>query len=96
MPLAPGSCAPSRPIAIGVGIVLAAPFTLIDPDGFYDTLLKPSLVALWLSKLIVFAAYPLFAIKHRQRAWPAWTLSLIASAFAIYGLATTRSSRTSS
>jgi amino acid transporter len=80
-----------RPIAIGIGagIVLAAPFTLIDPDGFYDTLVKPSLVALWLSQLIVFAVYPLFAIKRRQRAWPAWTLSLIASTFAIYGLVST-------
>ena len=80
-----------RPITavIGAGIVLAAPFTLIDPDGFYDTLVKPSLVALWLSQLIVFAVYPLFAIKRRQRAWPAWTLSLIASAFAVYGLVTT-------
>jgi len=80
-----------RPIAvaIGAGMVLAAPFTLIDPDGFYDTLLKPSLVALWLSQLIVFAVYPLFAIKRRQRVWPAYTLSLIASAFAIYGLVTT-------
>jgi amino acid transporter len=76
-------------IAIGAGMVLAAPFTLIDPSGFYDALLKPSLVALWLSQLIVFAVYPLFAIKQRQRAWPAWTLSLIASAFAIYGLVTT-------
>ena len=76
-------------IAIGAGIVVAAPFTLIDPDGLYDTLLKPSLVALWLSQLIVFAVYPLFAIKRRQRAWPACTLSLIASAFAIYGLVTT-------
>jgi hypothetical protein len=80
-----------RPItlAMGAGMVLVAPFTLIDPNGFYDTLLKPSLVALWLSQLIVFAVYPLFAIKHRQWAWPAWTLSLIASAFAIYGLVTT-------
>ena len=76
-------------IAIGAGMVIAAPFTLIDPDGFYDTLLKPSLVALWLSQLIVFAVYPLFAIKRRQRVWPACTLSLIASAFAIYGLVTT-------
>ena len=80
-----------RPIAvvIGAGLVLAAPFTLIDPDGFYDSLVKPSLVALWLSQLIVFAVYPLFARKHRQRMWPAWTLSLIASAFAIYGLVST-------
>ena len=76
-------------IAIGAGLVLAAPFTLIDPDGFYDSLVKPSLVALWLSQLIVFAVYPLFARKHGQRMWPAWTLSLIASAFAIYGLVST-------
>ena len=79
-----------RPIAavIGAGVVLVAPFTLIDPDGFYDSLVKPSLVALWLSQLIVFAVYPLFAFKHRQRMWPALTLSLIASAFAVYGLVT--------
>jgi amino acid transporter len=76
-------------IAIAAGIVLATPFTLIDPDGFYDTLLKPSLVALWLSQLIVFAVHPLFAIKRRQRVWPACAVSLIASAFAIYGLVTT-------
>jgi hypothetical protein len=74
---------------IGAGIVLAAPFTLINPDGFYNTLLKPSLVALWVSQLIVFVVYPLFATKRRQRALPAWTLGLIASAFAIYGLVTT-------
>jgi amino acid transporter len=77
-----------RPIAgaIGAVVVLAAPFTLIDPDGFYNTLLTPSLVALWLSQLIVFAVYPLFARKRAQRAWPAWLLSLGASAFALYGL----------
>jgi hypothetical protein len=79
-----------RPIAavIGAGMVLAAPFTLIDPAGFYNTLLKPSLVSLWLSQLIVFVVFPLFAIKRGQRAWPAFTLSLIASAFAVYGLVT--------
>ncbi len=79
-----------RPIAAAIGalIVLAAPISLIDPDGFYNALLKPSLVALWLSQLIVFAVYPRFAKQHRQRAWPAWTLSVVASAFAIYGLVT--------
>ena len=80
-----------RPITIAIGaiIVLAAPFSLIDPQGFYNALLKPSLIALWLSQLIVFAVYPLFANKHRQPALPAWTLSLGASALAIYGLWTT-------
>ena len=77
-----------RPIAIAVGavVVLAAPISLIDPGGFYDTLRRPSLIALWLSQLIVFAVYPMFAAKRRQRAWPAWTLSLGASAFALYGV----------
>jgi amino acid transporter len=80
-----------RPIAavIGVLFVLSAPFSLIDPTGFYDTLLKPSLIALWLSQLIVFAVYPMFAAKRRERLWPVWALSLGASAFALYGLWTT-------
>jgi amino acid transporter len=76
-------------IAIGAAIVLVAPFSLIDPEGFYATLIKPSLVALWLSQLIVFAAYPRFAKKHGQRSLPAWMLSLAASALVIYGLMST-------
>jgi amino acid transporter len=73
-------------IAVAAVALLAAPFTLIDPGGFYSTLLQPSLVALWLSQLIVFAVYPLFAARHRQRMWPACALSVGASAFAVYGL----------
>jgi amino acid transporter len=76
-------------IAIGAGMVLAAPLALIDPEGFYNALLEPSLVALWLSQLIVFAVYPRFASRERRRALPAWTLSAIASALAVYGLWTT-------
>ena len=80
-----------RPIAAAIGVValVAAPLSLIDPDGFYDTLLKPSLVALWLSQLIVFAVYPLFAFKRRHRMVPALALAAGASAFAIYGLVIT-------
>jgi hypothetical protein len=76
-------------VAIGAGMVLIAPFTLIDPQGFYDTLLKPSLIALWLSQLIVFAVYPLFAKRQRQAAVVAWSLAGFASALALYGLWTT-------
>ncbi len=77
-----------RPIAVVIGavVVLAAPFSLIDPDGFYDTLLKPSLVALWLSQLIVFLVYPRFAARHQQRRLPAWALSAAASGLTVYGL----------
>lgn len=73
-------------VAIGAVVVLAAPFSLIDPSGFYDTLLQPSLVALWLSQLIVFAVYPRFAAGRGQRVGRAWALSLGASAFALYGV----------
>jgi hypothetical protein len=72
--------------AIAALAVVVAPFTLIDPQGFYDALLKPSLIALWGSQLIVFAVYPLFAVKYRLRLLPACTLALVASAFAVYGL----------
>jgi amino acid transporter len=79
-----------QPIAAGIGVValVAAPISLIDPDGFYNSLLKPSEVALWLSQLVVFAVYPLFAIKRRMRMWPAFALALGASAFAVYGILT--------
>jgi hypothetical protein len=75
--------------AIGAVLVLSAPFSLIDPQGFYSSLLKPSLAALWVSQLIVFAVYPLFARKRRWRTWPALALALPASALAVYGLVLT-------
>lgn len=80
-----------RPIAAAIGalVLAAAPFSLIDPEGFYRTLLKPSLVALWVSQLIVFAVYPRFAVSRRSRLGPAVALAAGASAFAIYGLVTT-------
>jgi amino acid transporter len=79
---------PVRRITLLTGalMVLLTPLTLIDPQGFYDTLLKPSLVALWISQVIVFLVYPRFAGRHRQRALPAWMLSIVASGLAMYGL----------
>jgi hypothetical protein len=59
---------------------------LIDPDGIYDALTRPSLIALWLSQLIVFAVYPRFAHRRGQAIAPAWALSVVACAFAVYGL----------
>jgi hypothetical protein len=82
-------------LAIGALMVLAAPFSLGDPEGFYRALIKPSLIALWLSQLIVFAVYPLFVRRQRGRALPAWLLSTAASALAIYGLWTSIQTATS-
>jgi hypothetical protein len=86
-----------RPLAIALGAVMVAvaPFTLINPDGFYGSLIKPSLVALWVSQLIVFLVYPLFAFKRRERLLTAVPLATIASGFAIYGLVTALQQATS-
>ena len=73
-------------IALGAALVLSAPVTLINPDRIYSFLIKPSLVALWLSQLIVFAVYPRFARRQHDRRLPAWALTVAASAFALYGL----------
>jgi hypothetical protein len=80
-----------RPITLVIAavVVIAAPLMLIDPQGLYNALSTPSLVALWLSQLIVFAVYPLFARAHGQRLLPACALSLFTSGLAIYGLIVT-------
>jgi hypothetical protein len=79
---------PRRRVAIGIGIVIVAfgPISLIDPDAIYDSLLRVSLVALWLSQLLVFAVFPRFVAKIGGRAIPAWILTVIACAFALYGI----------
>ena len=82
---------PLRRVLIGIGVIMVAvgPVMLINPDQIYDTLLTPSLFALWLSQLITFAVYPRFAVRHGGRLAPALTLAAGASALAVYGLWTT-------
>jgi hypothetical protein len=77
-------------LRIRVGLtVIAIPFltadliSLTNPQGFYNQLLKPSLVALYLSQLLVFAVYPLYR-RHPLALLPA----AAASALMIYGLYT--------
>ena len=45
---------------IAVPFIAADVLSLINPDQFYDQLLKPSLGALFVSQLIVFLVFPLF------------------------------------
>lgn len=42
--------------------------SLLDPQRVYADLITPSLVALWLSQLIVFAVYPVFTRRHGRTA----------------------------
>jgi hypothetical protein len=76
-------------IAVGVVVLIGAPLSLINPQSFYSALSKPSLGALWVSQLIVFAVYPRFARRHGMAVAPAWALSLISIALGVYGFYST-------
>jgi hypothetical protein len=66
--------------------VTASALALINPDAFYNDLIKPSLIALWVSQLFVFVVYPRFAVRHRQPRGSAVALALVASGLMAYGL----------
>ncbi|MGH3002462.1 MAG: hypothetical protein ACRDM1_07375, partial [Gaiellaceae bacterium] len=68
---------------IGVPFVAADVISLIDPDRFYDDLLKPSLGALFVAQLIVFGVFPRF-----RRTLVALSAAAIASGLAAWGLYT--------
>jgi hypothetical protein len=68
---------------IAVPFVAADAISLVNPDAFYDKLLKPSLGALFVSQLIVFLAFPRF-----RRSAVAVGAAGVASALAVWGLYT--------
>ena len=69
---------------IAVPFLAADAISLVGPDRFYDDLLKPSLGALFVAQLIVFAVYPRFrrgalaifgaAVASGLAAWGLYTL----------------------
>ncbi|HXY16958.1 MAG TPA: hypothetical protein VEH79_02160 [Gaiellaceae bacterium] len=68
---------------IAVPFVAADAISLVDPDRFYDDLLKPSLGALFVSQLVVFAVFPRFRSGRLALAAAA-----VAAALAAWGLST--------
>lgn len=86
--------APIRPLValVSIPFVAADAVSLVDPQRFYDDLLRPSLVALFASQLVVFLVYPLLR-RHERRLRPApLAAGAVASALAVYGLYTAISS----
>ena len=63
--------------------VIADAISLVDPETFYDKLLKPSLGALFVSQLVVFLVFPLF---RRGVRW--LPLVAVASGLAVWGFYT--------
>jgi amino acid transporter len=68
---------------IAVPFVVADAISLVDPDRFYDDLLKPSLGALFVSLLVVALAFPRF-----RRGPVPIVASLVGSGLAVWGLYT--------
>jgi hypothetical protein len=74
---------------IAVPFVAADAISLIDPDRFYDDLLKPSLAALFLAQAIVVALYPWFLRRGRERIpVPAVLVTLVATGLMAWGFYT--------
>ena len=63
--------------------VVADAISLVDPEAFYNKLLKPSLGALFVSQLLVFLVFPLF---RRGVRW--LPLVAVASGLAVWGFYT--------
>lgn len=74
---------------LAVPLVLAGPVSLINPDAFYEKLLKPSLVALWLSQLIVMAVFPLYGRARGTLRPSRVVMGMAGSAVMVFGLWTT-------
>lgn len=74
---------------IGLVLAVVGPTSLlIDPDRFYDSLLRPSLVLLWLSQLVVIAVFPLFVAKRGGvRPWHLLATA-VGAALATFGVVT--------
>lgn len=70
-------------LGVGAAFVVSAALALIGPDAAYSDLLKPSLVALYLSEIVVFAVYPLFGPKLRARDI---AVAGVSSGLMVYGL----------
>ena len=74
---------------IAIPLVISGPLSLIDPVRFYDDLLKPSLIALWLSQIIVVAVFPLFLRARNALRPQGIVLALGATALMVFGLYST-------
>jgi hypothetical protein len=75
---------------LAAALVVVGPVSLLlDPEKFYDRLLKPSLVLLWVAQLVVVAVFPLYA--HREGWLRIWHLAATAIAVALmtFGLVNT-------
>jgi len=70
-------------------LVAGSAASLADPLRVYADLLKPSLIALWLAQLMVFAVYPRFVARRRRLRVLDVGLAAGACALMLFGLYST-------
>ena len=74
--------------------LIASLISLANPRAAYSTLLKPSLIALWISQLLVVAVYPWFVARHRKLAVGDLALAGAASLLMVFGVYSAATSAT--
>lgn len=81
---------PSRPMMLLISALFLAGslLSLLNPTGAYGLLLKPSLIALWISQLMVVAVYPWFVRHCRKMVVGDVALAAAASLVMLVGLYT--------
>jgi hypothetical protein len=82
-------------VATLCAFLLGSLLSLFNPERAYDLLLRPSLIALWISQLLVVAVYPVF--ERRRGRLTIGTIGLASGAsalmlFALFSAVTTSSS----
>jgi amino acid transporter len=73
-------------MGVGIAFVASAALSLINPDAAYEKLIDPSLIALYLSQLVVFVVYPRFRKQQGKLRAIDLLVAAAASALMIYGL----------
>jgi amino acid transporter len=79
---------PIRPTlaVLAIPFVVADAISLVNPERFYDDLSQPSLVALFVSQIVVFVVYPLYRRRQPERLPRALAAASLAAALGGYGL----------
>ncbi len=72
--------------AVAAGFLVLAVISLVDPDRIYDYMITPSLVALYVSQVIVFASYGVMVVRERSARPSDLIATALACGLMLFGL----------
>lgn len=73
-------------LIVGALFIIASIIGIVNPGAFYSYTLVAALIALYLSLLIAFVAYPFFAMKQHKLHFSDVLITVISSLIMLYGL----------